>query len=100
VKILLDENCQGLRNYLLEMKWDVYSVTDVLNKKEGENSINDNAIMQYAKENKLIIVTKDKGLKIQCYNELLPFIKLGSPKEEAETVDKKLKEMLVWKEYF
>lgn len=81
------------------MKWETYTVKDVLNKKEGENSIDDTRILQYAKENKLIIITKDKGLRIQCYNEMMPFIKLGSPKEEAKIIDKKLKEMLVWKEY-
>jgi len=81
------------------MNWETYDVKDVLDRKAGEHSISDERILKHAKENKLIIVTKDQGLKRQCYNELVPFVNLGSPQEEANIVNQKLNEMLSWKEY-
>ena len=82
------------------MNWETYDINDVLDRKAGENSISDDRILQHAKENKLIIVTKDQGLKLQCYSAMMPFVSLGSPQEEANIVNQKLNEMLAWKEYF
>lgn len=99
MKILLDENCNNLREFLLEMGWNVVKVKEVLDSPTGNNSVSDERILQYAKENKTTIVTKDKGLKMRCYNESIPFICLGTVREEAAIVNKKLREMMAWKEY-
>jgi len=99
MKLLLDENCRNLKNYLIEMGWETYDVRDVLDRKAGENSINDNRILHYAKENKLIIITKDQGLRFQCINKRVPCLHLGSPNEEANKINQKINEILTWKEY-
>ena len=81
------------------MGWDVVTVKEVIDRKAGYNSVNDEQIINHAKEVKTIIVTKDNGLKFRCLNESIPFIDLGSPEKEAKIVDSKLREMQAWKEY-
>lgn len=100
LKVLLDENCRNLKLLLLEMGWEVFTVIDVIDRKAGDNSVSDDKILSYAIENKTVIVTKDKGLKIRCLNMSIPFIDLGSPEQEARIVDRKIREMLSWKDYF
>ena len=79
---------------MLELGWDVVKVKEVLERPAGTNSVSDERIMQYAKENKTIIVTKDKGLKDRCRNRSIPFVDLGSPEQEARIVDRHLKEIM------
>jgi predicted nuclease of predicted toxin-antitoxin system len=81
------------------MGLDVITVKDVIDRKAGFNSVSDEQIINYAIENKNIIVTKDNGLKFRCFNESIPCIDLGSPEQEAKIVDTKLREMLAWKDY-
>lgn len=99
MKILLDECCLNLKTFLLEMGWETFTVKDAIDRKAGTNSVGDDGVLSYAIQNKAIIVTKDNGLKIRCFNMSIPFIDIGSPEQEARTVDRKLKEMLSWKEY-
>ena len=99
MKILLDENCANLKRFLHEMGWDVVSVKDVIDRKAGTNGVNDDRVLRYSISNKTVIVTKDKGLKVRCFNMSIPFIDLGSPEQEARIVDRKLREMLAWREY-
>ena len=99
MKILLDENCSNLKLLLLEMGWDVVTVKEVIDRKAGYNSVSDERIIEYAKEKKTIIVTKDNGLKFRCLNESIPFVDIGSPEQNAKIVDNKLNEIKSWKEY-
>lgn len=99
LKILLDENCSNLKRFLREMGWEVFIIKDVLDRKSGTNCVTDDQVLSYSIANKTIIVTKDKGLKIRCFNMSIPFIDLGSPEQEARIVDRKLREMMAWKEY-
>ena len=81
------------------MGWDVITVKEVIDRKAGYNSISDEQIINYVKEKKTVIVTKDNGLKFRCLNESIPFIDIGSPEQESKLVDNKLREMQAWKEY-
>lgn len=100
MKILLDEHfSKELKTLLFEMGYDAYGVKDVMDRKAGSNSVSDTEILNYASENKHIIVTKDNGLKVRCIKNSIPFIDLGSPEKEADIIDRTLKEMLSWKEY-
>lgn len=89
----------NLKPHLIELGWETVTVNDVLDRKAGNNSVSDDIVFTYAKEQKYVIVTKDKGLKMQCFNHGVPFIFLGSPEEEARIVDRQLKELQAWKEY-
>lgn len=99
MKILLDENCSHLKSILCDKGWEVVGVRDVIDRKAGKNSISDEEIVKYALENKRIIVTKDRGVKIRCFNMSLPCIDLGSPEQEARVIERRLREMQAWKEY-
>lgn len=100
MKILLDENCRSLRPYLVEMGWEAIAVKDVLEKLEGGNGVSDDQVLNHALKKKMIIITKDNGLKKRCDIFSVPYIDLGSPEQEAKVVHKKLNEMLAWKDYF
>ena len=75
------------------------TVKDVIDRKAGTVSVSDDEIMSYVIENKNILVTKDRGLKVQCHQAGIPFVKLGSREQEARIVDTNLRDMLVWKGY-
>jgi predicted nuclease of predicted toxin-antitoxin system len=99
MKLLLDENCTSLGPYLRDLEYDVYTVPDVLDRPAGVKSISDDRILAFAKSKKYLIVTKDQGLINECERQDVPCIGLGTPQEEAELVDKKLGEILLWKRY-
>jgi len=88
-----------LKSLLLDLGWEVLTVKDVLDRKAGTNSVSDDQVLKYAIENKTVIVTKDNGVKIRCLNMAIPFIDIGSPEQEARTIDRRLREMVAWKEY-
>ena len=81
------------------MGWDTTAVKDVLEKLKDANSVSDDQVLNYALKNKMIVVTKDNGLKKKCGIFSVPYIDLGSPEQEAKIVNKKLNEMLTWKDY-
>lgn len=99
MRVLLDENCQSLKPFLSDLSWEVVAVKDVIDRKAGSSGVSDDQVLIYAIEKKAVIVTKDNGLKIRCFNKSIPFIDLGSPEQEAAIVSRKLKEMQSWKEY-
>jgi predicted nuclease of predicted toxin-antitoxin system len=55
VKLLLDEMYTGLKEYLQTLGWDVITVHDA--KLVGAS---DKRIVEYAKKNKLLLVTQDE----------------------------------------
>ena len=81
------------------MGWEVIKVKEVIGREAGTNGVSDDQVLSYSIANKAIIVTKDRGLKVRCFNMSIPFIDLGSPEQDARIVDRKLREMLAWKEY-
>jgi predicted nuclease of predicted toxin-antitoxin system len=54
MKILLDEHYTGLKEYLEALGWDVVTVQDA--KLKGAK---DREVIEYAKENDLLVVTED-----------------------------------------
>jgi len=65
LKLLLDENIYGLEKFFKQLRWEVVKVEDAL--KEGRLKSNDDGeIAQYAKDNGLILITKDGGQKNQA----------------------------------
>ena len=68
MKILLDEMYTGMKDYLEAFGWDIETVNSVALK-----GAEDNKIIEYAKENELIVVTQDEKLadiaklkQVQC----------------------------------
>ena len=55
MKILLDEMYAGLREYFEILGWDVVTVQEV-----GLQGAKDKAVVEYAIENKLLLVTQDQ----------------------------------------
>ena len=68
MKILLDEMYTGMKDYLEALGWDIETVNRV-----ALQGAEDNKIVEYAKENTLIVVTQDEKLadiadlkQVQC----------------------------------
>jgi len=55
LKLLLDEMYAGLKEYFEILGWDVLTVQDT-----GLQGAKDKAIIEYAKENNLLLVTQDQ----------------------------------------
>ncbi len=79
MRILLDEHCSNLKALLLELEWSVVTVRDVIGREAGKNGVLDDEVLEYAIDNKLVLVTRDKGLKMKCGLKSVPFVSLGSP---------------------
>ena len=60
MKILLDENCQGAYDTLKIRGYEVYKVTRI------RSSMEDRDIITYARDNNMILVTKDKTSGKKC----------------------------------
>ncbi|UCE74175.1 MAG: DUF5615 family PIN-like protein [Methanomassiliicoccales archaeon] len=85
MKILLDEMYTGLREYLEALGWNIETVNTV-----GLQGADDRRIIEYAKEESLLIVTQDEKLadiaelkQIQCV--------LISKKMVAKLIDAELR---------
>ena len=57
MKILVDENLDGMDERLKDLGYDAYSVRKL--QMEGKKLASDYSIINYARENDMIIVTKD-----------------------------------------
>lgn len=99
MKILLDENCCNLKHHLIDLGWNVFTVKNVIGREAGKNSVSDDEVLDYAINNKTVIITRDKNLKFRCRMKEIPFIDLGSPETEARIIDNKLREVCAWKDY-
>lgn len=85
MKILLDEMYTGMKEYLEALGWDIETVNTA-----GLQGAEDSKILEYAKENDLLVVTQDEKLadiaelkKAQCV--------LVSKKMLAKLIDDELK---------
>ena len=54
-KLLLDEMYAGLKEYFETLGWEVLTIQDV-----GLQGVKDKEVVQYAKKNKLLLVTQDQ----------------------------------------
>ena len=88
VKILVDEMDDGMDEKLNELGFEAYSVKKLLT--EGRNLRTDYSIINYAKENEMILVTRDTESGQACQENDLPCILLDN-EEIFKIVVEKLK---------
>jgi len=88
VKILVDEMDDGMDEKLNELGFEASSVKKLLT--EGKNLRTDYSIINYAKENEMILVTRDTESGQACQENNLPCILLDND-EIFKIVVEKLK---------
>ena len=88
VKILVDEMDDGMDEKLNEMGYDAYSVKKL--RVDGLKLHTDNSIINYAKENNMILVTRDTESGEACDENNIPCILLDN-NEIFKLVIEKLK---------
>ena len=87
-KILIDEMDDGMDEKLNSMGFDAYSVKKL--RSEGKKLHTDYSIINYAKENNMILVTRDTESGQACMENNLPCILLDN-NEILKIVVKSLK---------
>jgi len=88
VKILVDEMDDGMDEKLNDLGFEALSVKKLLT--EGKNLRTDYSIINYAKENEMILVTRDTESGQACQENNLPCILLDND-EIFKIVVEKLK---------
>jgi predicted nuclease of predicted toxin-antitoxin system len=88
MKILLDEMYTGMKDYLKALGWELETVNTT-----GLQGASDTTVMEYAKDNDLLVVTQDEKFAdiaelkgVQCV--------LVSRKMVAKMIDSELKKKL------
>jgi len=87
-KILVDEMDDGMDEKLNDLGFEAFSVKKLLT--EGKNLRSDYSIINYAKENEMILVTRDTESGQACQENNLPCILLDND-EIFKIVVEKLK---------
>lgn len=75
MKFLLDENCAGFDKKLLQLGHQIEYVTDL--RKKDEKFRNDFNVIIFAKENNMVLITKDKEPGKACKDNNIPCIWLN-----------------------
>jgi predicted nuclease of predicted toxin-antitoxin system len=88
MKILIDEMDDGMDERLIELGYDAYSVKKL--RVEGKKLHTDYSIINYAKENEMILVSRDTEIGQACEENALPCILLDND-EIFKIVIEKLK---------
>ena len=88
-KILVDEMDDGMDERLISMGFDAYSVKKL--RSEGKKLHTDFSVINYAKENGMILITRDTESGQACDENNLPYILLDN-NEIFKIVIKKLKD--------
>jgi len=88
LKILVDEMDDGMDEKLNDLGFEAFSVKKLLT--EGKNLQTDYSIINYAKENEMILVTRDSESGQACHENNLPCILLDND-EIFKIVVEKLK---------
>ncbi len=88
-KILVDEMDDGMDEKLKEIGYDAYSVKKL--RGEGKKLHADYSVINYARENDMILVTRDTESGIACQENNLPCILLDND-EIFKIVVEKLKQ--------
>lgn len=90
MKILVDENLDGMDIRLKEKGYDAYSVRKL--QLEGKKLGSDYSIINYARENNMIIVTKDTEFRKASQENDFPLILLDD-EEILKVIVEKLKKL-------
>ena len=88
MKILIDEMDDGMDDRLIQLGYDAYSVKKL--RVEGNKLHTDYSVINYAKENGMILVTRDTESGQACEENGLPCILLDN-NEIFKIVTEKLK---------
>ena len=78
LKILVDEMDDGMDEKLKEIGFDAYSVKKL--RADGLKLHADYSLIKYAKENNMILITRDKENGIACKENAIPCILLTGKK--------------------
>ena len=76
MKVLIDEMDDGWDEKLKELGFDAYSVKKL--RIDGHNLRTDYSVINYAKENEMILVTRDTESGQACQENDLPYILLDN----------------------
>ena len=76
MKILIDEMDDGMDERLNQLGYDAYSVKKL--RTEGEKLHTDYSVINYAKENNMILITRDTESGQACEENNLPCILLDN----------------------
>jgi predicted nuclease of predicted toxin-antitoxin system len=90
MKILVDEMDDGMDERLIHLGYDAYSVKKL--RVEGKKLHTDYSVINYAKENKMILITRDTESGQACEENSLPCILLDN-NEIFKIVTEKLKNL-------
>ena len=88
MKILIDEMDDGMDDRLIQLGYDAYSVKKL--RIEGKKLHTDYSVISYAKENGMILITRDTESGQACEENDLPCILLDN-NEIFKIVTEKLK---------
>jgi len=88
MKILVDEMDDGMDERLIHLGYDAYSVKKL--RSEGKKLHTDYSVINYAKENDMILITRDTESGQACEENKLPCILLDN-NEIFKIVTEKLK---------
>ncbi len=91
LNFLLDENVEGFDKKLLQLGHQVEYVTAL--KKKDEKFSNDFNVIMFAKENNMILITKDKEPGKACEDNKIPCIWLSDDRTFDEMVLPRLDEL-------
>lgn len=89
LKILVDEMDDGMDERLREIGYDAYSVKKL--RSDGVKLRADYSVINYARENNMILITRDTENGQACEENKLPYILLDT-EEIFKIVVKKLKQ--------
>jgi predicted nuclease of predicted toxin-antitoxin system len=90
IKILIDEMDDGWDDKLRKLGYDAYSVKKL--RMEGHKLQTDYSVINYAKENRMILVTRDTESGQACQENNLPFVLIDND-EIFKIVLEKLKQI-------
>lgn len=88
MKILVDEMDDGMDEKLNEIGYDAYSVKKL--RTQGKKLHADYSVINYARENNMILITRDTENGIACKENNLPYVLLDN-EEIFKIVVEKLK---------
>lgn len=86
MKILIDEMDDGWDDKLRNLGYDAYSVKKL--RSEGKKLRTDYSVINYAKDNDMILVTRDTESGQACEENNIPFILLDNEEIFNIVVDK------------
>ena len=90
MKVLVDEMDDGWDEKLKDLGYDAYSVKKL--RADGHKMRTDYSVINYAKENDMVLVTRDTEIGQACMENGLPYILLDSA-EILKIVINKLQEL-------